>query len=63
MNQIKALCDKYGMSHRQLGLLTGYHRDTIQKINTGIYNITPHLAILLAHIERELKNGDVKIPK
>lgn len=62
MNKIKAICDKYDISHRQLGILMGYHTATIQKINTGKYSLTPHFEILLDSIEKGLANGDIKIP-
>ncbi len=63
MNKIKALCDKYDLSHRQLGILMGYHQDTIQKVNVGKRNMTAHFATVLENIELALKSGDAKIPR
>lgn len=60
---IKAICKKYKISHRQLAILMGYHRDTIQKVNTGKRKMTAHFSMILESVERSLKNGDIKIPK
>ena len=63
MNKIKALCDKYDLCYRQLGIILGYSKDHIYRLATGRRNITPHFAIALARTEKDLKNGDIKIPK
>jgi len=63
MNKLKTLCEKYGLSHRQLGILMGYHRDTIQKVRTGKYPMTARFAHILGNVTSCLKNGDIKIPK
>lgn len=73
MNKIKALREKYrvpkcrggtkAMSQRQLGVLMGYSRHQIYRLEAGIRQMTPHFEILLESIEKSLKNGDAKIPK
>lgn len=60
---IKEICDKYHLSHRQLGILMGYHRQHIQKIGVGKRRMTDRFATRLEEIASCLRNGNVKIPE
>lgn len=63
MNKIKEICDKYGITHRVLGIMTGYSESHIQKVATGKRPIIPRLEHFLDGIIKGLEHGDIKIPE
>lgn len=73
MNKIKAIREKHritkpngktkAMSQRQLGILMGYSKDEIYRLESGKRQITLHFEMSLKNIEILLRNGNVKIPK
>lgn len=60
---IKEICDKYGISHRQLGILMGYSGDHIQHLNTGKSLMTEDFKASLEEKEKLLAQGSINIPK
>lgn len=62
-NRIKALREKYSLTQKQLGILIGYSRDQIYRLESGKRQITPHFEVSLENVDKSLRNGDAKIPE
>jgi transcriptional regulator with XRE-family HTH domain len=54
---------KKPLTQRQLGILSGYSRHQIYRLEAGKRQITPHFEAALENIETLLRNGDIKIPE
>lgn len=76
MNKIKELREEIGklynlrtpqgkqiLSQRRLGILLGFSEDQIYRLESGKRQMTPHVEIALANLEKSARKGDIKIPK